>query len=320
MGLFGGRKKKKEAEKRRLEEQRLARIAEEKRLQDEKEKLAKEAEKRKVKASKKAKPVQKKPVAKKVEEKPKKVIKAAPKPKNGPCGKYEIYPEAGLIKYRLKASNGEILVVSFGYASRKGAKNGTETFIKAVETGNFEIITDKAGFSHFDLFGARGARVIAVGEFYKSKKLAESAVESVKKFYKCQKVLELDKIPNTEIREEIVEKQKVEENEKGKYQIYKEGPKAFFAKLVASNGQILLVTQKYASKQAALNGVESIKNAIANQNFTISRDKQNRYQYKLYTVNKQLIVSGETYPQKANCLSSVQSVLRFSSLAKVVEI
>lgn len=318
MGLFGGRKKKREAEKRRLEEQRLAKISEDKRIYDEKIRLAKEAEAKEAKA----KVAEKKKVVKKPATTTKPAVKATPKSsvKNGPCGKYEVYPEAGLVKYRLKASNGEILVVSFGYATRKGAKNGIETFVKAVETGNFEIITDKAGFSHFDLFGARGARVIAVGEFYKTKKLAESAVESVKKFFGCNKIVDLEKIPAIEIREEIVEKQKIEENEKGKYQIYREGPKAFFANLIASNGQILLTTQKYASKQATLNGVEAIKNAIANQNFTVSRDKQNRYQYKLYTGNKQLIVSGETYPQKANCLSSVQSVIRFSGLAKVVEI
>jgi len=307
MGLFGRSKKKKEAEKRKLKEIKklkqikLSKLADEKRLKEEIAKLKKPAEKK---------------------SNSKKTVKTSSKKtsKNGPCGKYEIYPEAGLSKYRLRASNGEILVVSFGYASKNGVKNGIETFIKAVETSNFEIITDKAGFSHFDLFEARWARVIAIGEFYKTIKLAESAVESVKKFYKCDKVLNLDKIAESEIREVVVRKQKVEKKINGKYQLSKEGSKAFFVKLLASNGQVLLVSQKYASKQSALKAIESIKNAIENQNFTIYKDKQNRYQYNLYTDNKQLIVSGETYPQKTNCLSSIQSVIRFSDLAKAVEI
>ena len=280
----------------------------------------------------------KKAEAKKTTAKPKVVKKAAVKPKTtkkpvakpkakvvakvktSPSGKYEVYPEAGLYKYRLKASNGEILVVSYGYASKKGAKNGIVTFVKAVENGNFEIITDKAGFSHFDLFGARGARVIAIGEFYKTVKLAESAVESVKKFFQGDKIVDIDEIPQSEIREAIFENQKVDQSPNGKFQLIKESAKAYFVKLVASNGQVLLVSQKYASKQSAQNGLESIKNAVTNQNFTVFRDKQNRYQYKLYSSNKQLIVSGETYPQRASCVSSVQSVIRFTSLAKTVEL
>ncbi|MBI9008915.1 MAG: DUF1508 domain-containing protein [Tenericutes bacterium] len=327
MGLFGRRKKKREAEQKRLEEQRLAKIAEDKRIEEEKRKKALEEKKKAEtnsqqvkKVEVKAKPVKNPVVTAKAKVAAKTKATAKPSVKSSPSGKYEIYPEAGLYKYRLKASNGEILVVSYGYASKKGAKNGIETFIKAVETGNFEISTDKVGFSHFDLFGARGARVIAAGEFYKTVKLAESAVESVKKFYLCDKIVELAKIPQNEMREVLVENLKVEEKPNGKYQLSKEGDKAFFIKLVASNGQVLLVSQKYASKQSALNGLESIKNAIENQNFTVSKDKQERYQYKLYTSNKQLIVSGETYPQRANCLSSVESVIRFSGLAKTVEL
>jgi len=324
MWPFGKKKKKQEAETKRQEE--LARQA---KIEEEKKKAEQEELKKKAELKKKTEKLATKKVApKKTAPKPVNKVaakpvakKPAPKPaaKKGPSGKYEVYPEAGLFKYRLKASNGEILVVSFGYSTKKGAKNGIETFRKAVLTGNFELSTDKVEFSHFDLFGARGARVIAIGEFYKTLKLAESAVESVKKFYETDKVLELTEISSKEVREEIVENQNVDENTKGKFKLEKEDAKSFFVKLVASNGQQLLVSQKYASKQSALNGLEAIKKAIHNQNFTVSRDKQNRYQFNLYTSNKQLIISGETYPVKANCLSSIQSVIRFGGKAELVE-
>lgn len=319
MWPFGGKKKKRAAEIKRQEE--LARQA---KIEADKLKAEEAKKQEELKKQEEAKIQAKKPATKKVAPKPaKKPVAKKPtvKPavKKAPSGKYEIYPEAGLFKYRLKASNGEILVVSFGYSTKKGAKNGIETFKKAVTTGNFELSTDKADFSHFDLFGARGARVIVIGEFYKTLKLAESAVESVKKFYETDKVIELDEIPDKEVREELVKKQNVEENTKGKFKLEKEDSKSFFVKLVASNGQQLLVSQKYASKQSALSGLEAIKKAISNQNFTIYKDKQNRYQSNLYTDNKQLIVSGETYPVKANCLSSIQSVIRFGGKAELVE-
>lgn len=324
MWLFGKKKKKKEEEQRRLEElARQAKIEEEKKAKLEKERLEQEAKIKELaeKENIEEKKVVAKPVEKKEEKKTtstKKAVEKAPA-KKSPSGKYEIYPEAGLFKYRLKASNGEILVVSFGYSTKKGAKNGIETFKSAVENGNFEIVTDKAGFSHFDLFGPRSARVIAIGEFYKTLKLAESAVESVKNFYNTDKIMELNEISDKEIREEIVLVPSIDENKNGKFQLIKDG-KQYLIKLVASNAQVLLVSQKYASKQTALNGLEAIKGAIAARNFTVSRDKQNRYQYNLYTANKQLIVSGETYPIKQNAISSIHSVVRFAGKAELVEL
>ncbi len=98
------------------------------------------------------------------------------------AGKYEIFPEAGFYKFRLKASNGEILVVSQGYAAKTGVAAGIETFKKNVEAGVFEVYTDKSGFAQFALFSANKSRLIAAGEFYETETRAQSAAESVKKF------------------------------------------------------------------------------------------------------------------------------------------
>ena len=302
MFFFGKKKKKKEAERKRLEElQRKQEEVQNKNIETAKAKEIKEVKEPVLKKEVKAKVTPKKPSAKK-----------------GPSGKYEVYEEAGLFKFRLKASNGEVLVVSFGYATRRGAKSGIETFKKAVMGDNFEISTDKAGYSHFDLFGARSARVIVIGEFYKTEKLAESAVESVRKFYETNKIIDLDEIPLNEVREETIDMIKVTSNPNGKFTLEKEG-KYYIVKLLASNAQVLLVSQKYASKQSALNGLDAIKKAIQARNFTIYKDKQNRFQYNLYSINKQLIVSGETYPVKNNCLKSIFSVIRFAEDAKLVE-
>lgn len=329
MWFFGKKKKRLEEQRRQEELERQAKLDAAK-AELEKQQIAEKIKaetveehvETKAKAPQKPQPKstteKAKAPAKKAESKPKET--KTDDTRKAPSGKYEIYPEAGLFKYRLKASNGEILAVSFGYASKSGAKSGISTFVKAVENGNFEISTDKAGYSHYDLFDARGARVILIGEFYKTEKLAESAVESVKNFYTTDKIVTLDKIPTAEIREEIVPTQKVDHNPNGKFELVKAGAKSYFIRLVASNGQVLLVSQSYASKQSALNGYEAIKGAIESQNFTVAKDKQGRYQYNLYTANKQLIVSGETYPVKQHCLSSIQSVLRFAKEAKFQEI
>lgn len=234
-------------------------------------------------------------------------------------GKYEVYPEAGNFKYRLKASNGEILAVSLRYSTEKGALSGINTFIKNVEEGQFNIVTDKNNFSQFHLMNASGARAILVGEVYQTVQSANSAVESVKSFYKTDKIDILTTIPASEVREEVIKFDAVEESNKGKYELYKEDNQ-FFIRLRASNAQILFISQGYASKASAKSGLNTIQKAIQEKSFTVSRDKQNRYQFNLYSSNGQLILAGETYSAKTNGVSAAHSVLKFGLKSPLVEL
>ncbi len=234
------------------------------------------------------------------------------------AGKYEVFPEAGLFKYRLKASNGEILIVSNGYTTRNGAISGIDTLKKNVEAGKFELITDKNSFSQFRLFTQNGSRQIAAGEFYETMKRAESAMESVKKFAGTEKIVDLDELPAAEIREEVVTIKPIDKNQNGKYEIgNSEGQ--WTAMLKASNGEVLFVTSGYASKSGLMNGIESVKKAIAAENFRVSKDKQGRFQFKVYSPINQLILVGETYGSKEACFSALDSARRFAQDAKIIE-
>jgi len=257
-------------------------------------------------------------------EKPLKPIPSVNKTQNKPSskayqGKYEVFQEAGSYKYRLKASNGEVLAVSLRYTTEKGAFTGIETFKKNVENGVFEVYTDKSGFSQYHLYTANKARVIMVGEFYPNEKQAESAVESVKKFFNTERIDTIAKLPDDEVREELVEYETIAEVATGKYEIYSE-EKAFLIRLKANNAQVLFVSQGYYSKASAKQGLETIKTAIGEKRFTVSRDKQNRYQFNLYSATNQLILTGETYPVKSSCISAINSVRKFGLKAKVVEL
>ncbi|MFA7075051.1 MAG: YegP family protein [Candidatus Izemoplasmatales bacterium] len=234
-------------------------------------------------------------------------------------GKYEVYQEAGSYKYRLKASNGEILAVSLRYTTERGALLGIDTFKKNVEQGVFDIYTDKNGFSQYHLYTNNKSRVIIVGEFYNGVKQAESAVDSVKKFYNTLQIDIIEKLPDDEVREELVEFEKIEESTLGKYEIYKD-EKSYYIRLKANNSQVLFVSSGYSSKPSAKKGLETIKSAIEENRFSVSRDKQNRYQFNLYSSANQLILTGETYSQKSNCISAINSVRKFAPKAKIIEL
>ena len=237
-------------------------------------------------------------------------------------GKYEVYPEEGEFKYRLKANNGEILIVSNGYSSRAGAKSGIETLKKNVEGGVIRIVTDKNGYSQFRIFNANEARLIVSGEFYKTKDRAESASNSVKRFYATEKIVDLDEIPNNERREWIYEAAKEEDKENGKLELFKDDTDKWLARLLASNGEVLFVTaNNYASKSGLLEAIENIKGAIGEKDaFRILKDKQDRYQFVVESGNGSILVLGETYASAESAKNAAVSVLSFMDKAEVVDV
>lgn len=241
-----------------------------------------------------------------------------PESSNRYSGKYEIYPEAGGFKYRLKASNGEILIVSQAYASKMGAASGIETLKKNVAEGVFEFYTDKSNYTQFLLFSANKSRLIATGEFYESVQRCQSASESVKKFYTNEKIIYLDAIDPQDMREELVEFKPVEAAPNGKFEFELINGEYVFH-LKASNGEVLFESNGYSTKTSAMQSLDVIKKAIEADAFRIMKDKVGRYQFKLFATNKALLVTGETYPNHESCLSAIDSVRRFYQNAKIVE-
>lgn len=326
MCFFNRKKKQKELEAKRLAEQKAA---EELRLKIEEEKRLVAQEEAKKKAELEAKhkqeeqTIEKQKVAEKeVKDKADKKKattkkKAADKPKITPSGRYEIYPEVGLFKYRLKASNGEILLVSGGYTSRVGAQAGIDTLKKNMMVGNFQIVTDKNNFSQFRIYSANNVRLVASGEFYDKPTSAQKALDSVQKFAMTEKVVQLDEIPLDEMRDEVVTLKPVEKVSTGKIEVNKEGTK-WRAVLKANNGELLFVTSDYATKANLLSGLEIIRKEVENGHFIVHRDKQNRFQYHLLAANGTPLIIGETYAKKDAVFSAIDSVRRFASSAVLV--
>ncbi len=105
--------------------------------------------------------------------------------------------------------------------------------------------------------------------------------------------------------------------------------------LKAGNGEVIATSQVYASKDACLNGIESVKkNAAAanledqtvegyetakNPKFEVYVDKAGEYRFRLTATNGQIIATGEGYKSKASCMNGVESVKKNASDASVEE-
>ncbi len=233
-------------------------------------------------------------------------------------GKFEIYPEEDGFKYRLKANNGEILVVSSSYSTREGAHKGIETFRKNVDEGELLFYTDKNDFSQWRLFSSNGARMIASGEFYPQKANAESSFESVKRFYMTEKIVDLDEIPDKERREWVWKGDKDDDRGGGRFELFQENEK-WQARLVASNGELLFTTSNaYASKESLKQALFTIIAIIRDQGFTIRKDKQGRFQFAVTGANG-VMVLGESYGSSDSARSAANSVLCFLNRAEFID-
>lgn len=83
--------------------------------------------------------------------------------------------------FELFANNGERLLSSEEYTTYIGAVNGIQTHKTNIEKGNFRIMLTKHGDYIYKLLNANN-QLLCLGEHYKTKRLCQNAVESVKRF------------------------------------------------------------------------------------------------------------------------------------------
>jgi uncharacterized protein len=98
------------------------------------------------------------------------------------AGKFEIKTsKSGKVSFNLKASNGQVILSSESYDSRKGAEGGIASVKKnAGNDGRFERKTAKDGSAFFVLKAANG-EPIGKSEMYKTKRSMENGIASVGK-------------------------------------------------------------------------------------------------------------------------------------------
>lgn len=98
------------------------------------------------------------------------------------AGKYEIKTgRDAKFYFNLKASNGQVILSSEGYESRRSAEAGIESVRKnSQDDARFERKTAKDGSHYFALTATNGQQ-IGKSEMYKSAQAMENGIESVKK-------------------------------------------------------------------------------------------------------------------------------------------
>jgi uncharacterized protein YegP (UPF0339 family) len=95
-------------------------------------------------------------------------------------GKFEVKTgKNGKVHFNLKATNGQVILTSEKYESRKACENGIASVRKnSGNDGRFERKTAKDGSPYFVLKAANG-EPIGKSEMYKTKRSMENGVASI---------------------------------------------------------------------------------------------------------------------------------------------
>jgi len=98
------------------------------------------------------------------------------------AGKFTVFTgKNGKVYFNLKASNGEIILASQGYADKGGARNGIESVrVNAPKAERCEKKAASNGKFHFNLL-AGNSQVIGTSETYETERARDAGIASVMK-------------------------------------------------------------------------------------------------------------------------------------------
>jgi uncharacterized protein YegP (UPF0339 family) len=102
-------------------------------------------------------------------------------------------------------------------------------------------------------------------------------------------------------------------------------PTGFKFDLTATNGQVILSSEIYASRAAAIKGIASVRlcapaanvenqteagyECRLNPKFEMYQDKAGQFRFRLKARNGKIIGTSEGYTAKAGCLNGIESVM-----------
>lgn len=95
----------------------------------------------------------------------------------------------------------------------------------------------------------------------------------------------------------------------GKFQIKQSVNGQYYFNLKASNGEIILSSEGYTSKQGCLNGIESVKhNSSKDESYVTKTASNGKFYFNLKARNGEIVGTSEIYNTKQNVINGINSV------------
>ena len=103
-----------------------------------------------------------------------------------------------------------------------------------------------------------------------------------------------------------------------KFQVFVGNNYQFYFRLRAANGEIVLTSEGYSTKQGCQNGIVSVKeNASQDQRYKHKESKDGRFYFVLVAANGKTIGTSEMYSSKQGRGKGIEAVKRAASEAEI---
>lgn len=103
-----------------------------------------------------------------------------------------------------------------------------------------------------------------------------------------------------------------------KFQIFLGADDQFYFRLFAVNGQIILGSEGYTTRDGCQNGIDSVKeNALLDERFLRKTTESGGFYFTLTAANHQVIGNSETYTTEAARDNGIESVMKTAPEAGV---
>ncbi len=192
--------------------------------------------------------------------------------------------------FSLVAANGQNVLRSEGYTSTSGMKNGMSSVVSnGVDITNFDIREATNGEWYFNL-KAQNHRVIGTSETYSTKSNATRGAKTV-----VALTLLLGATP--EVSDALHQEQ---------FEVFRGEDRKFYFHLRAGNGEIVLASQGYTTKQSAENGISSVEtNGTTDSRYQVFETGDGQYAFHLKAGNGRIIARSESYVSESNAQRGV---------------
>jgi len=102
------------------------------------------------------------------------------------------------------------------------------------------------------------------------------------------------------------------------FEIYKDNSGEFRFRLKAGNGEPILASEGYASKDACENGIASVvKNSQEDARFELKEAKNGKWHFNLKASNGQIIGTSQMYASEDSAKSGIASVAKNAKEGKI---
>ena len=107
-----------------------------------------------------------------------------------------------------------------------------------------------------------------------------------------------------------------------KFEVYQnKKSKEYRFRMKASNGQIILSSEGYKSRNACLNGIESVRNNAKNpKRYAKTQTTSGAYRFALVAGNKEIIGISQNYKSASGRNNGVKSVMKNATKAAISEL